>query len=151
MIKRIVSGGQTGSDRAALDFAIERGIEHGGWCPPGRPAEDGPIPERYRLRELPAGGYLQRTERNVIDSDATLILNLGKLEGGTLATLRFAEQLGKPHLLVLLDQGVREEALNQVREWLQNRPVETLNVAGPRESKWPGIYRLTYDLLEGVF
>ncbi len=151
MIARIVSGGQTGSDRAALDFAIERGIEHGGWCPPGRPAEDGPIPERYRLRELPAGGYLQRTKQNVIDSDVTLILNLGKLEGGTLATLRFAQQLGKPHLLVSLDQGAQEEALHQVRAWLREQSLETLNVAGPRESKRPGIYRLTYELLEGVF
>ncbi len=150
MISRIVSGGQTGSDRAALDFAIERGLEHGGWCPPGRTAEDGPIPERYRLRELPDGGYLKRTRQNVIDSDATLILNLGELEGGTLATLRFAEQLGKPHLLLSLDQGVREEELRQVQEWSQKQPLETLNVAGPRESKRPGIYRLTYELLEGV-
>ena len=150
MIKLIVSGGQTGSDRAALDFAIERGIDHGGWCPPGRPAEDGPIAESYHLQELPDGGYLRRTKQNVIDSDATLILNLGELEGGTLATLRFAEELHKPHLLLPLDEGVGAEAVRRVQEWLQKQPLEALNVAGPRESKRPGIYRLTYELLEEV-
>ena len=86
----IVSGGQTGADRAALDFAIAHGIEHGGWCPLGRRAEDGPLDAKYRLVETEREGYRARTVRNVRDSDATLILNLGDLEGGSLETMRIA-------------------------------------------------------------
>jgi hypothetical protein len=81
-LQRIVSGGQAGVDRAALDWAIARGIPHGGWCPAGRIAEDGMIPERYQLRETASPGYRERTRRNVEDSDGTLILNLGELDAG---------------------------------------------------------------------
>ncbi len=144
---KIVSGGQTGADRAALDVAIEHGVKHGGWCPQGRYAEDGRIPEKYELQELPEGGYWQRTKRNVIDSDATLILNLGELDGGSLATLGFSEKFEQPHLVVQFDYGVRERELEMVRNWLGEQAIAILNVAGPRESKRPGIYRLTYELL----
>lgn len=144
----IVSGGQTGADRAALDFAIRHGYAHGGWVPHGRLAEDGPIALQYQLTELANGGYRQRTRRNVQDSDGTLIVNLGTLEGGTLATQVFAQRLRKPCLLV---QPVSvADAAGHVLAWLQTHAIRTLNVAGPRESKRPGIYRLTEALLDAV-
>ena len=146
-VTKIVSGGQTGADRAALDFAIEHGFDHGGWCPQGRPAENGLIPKKYLLQELPGGGYRQRTKQNVIDSDGTLILNYGELDGGSLETLRFAEKLNKPYLVVQLENGISEKKTDAVRNWLQKTPINVLNIAGPRESKRPGIYRLAYELL----
>lgn len=148
--ERIVSGGQTGADRGALDFAIKHGYTHGGWAPCGREAEDGRVPLKYQLTELADGGYRQRTRRNVEDSDGTLIVNLGELEGGTLATQVFAQQMGKPHLVVQLDAGVTAEAAASVLTWLHEHTIKTLNVAGPRESKRPGIYRLTGELLGAV-
>ena len=102
-ITKIISGGQTGVDRAALDFAIRCGIPHGGSVPQGRLAEDGIIPDGYNMTEI-ASGYRQRTKQNVIDSNALLILTRDNLEGGLLATRRFAEQLGKPSLIVRLDR-----------------------------------------------
>ena len=148
--ERIVSGGQTGADRGALDFAIEHGYPHGGWAPEGREAEDGKIPLKYQLLELENGGYRQRTRRNVEDSDGTLIVNLGDLDGGTLATQVFAERLNKPHLVVQLDHGATTETVASVIEWVQQHQIKKLNVAGPRESKRPGIYSLTRDLLVKV-
>lgn len=150
LMHRIVSGGQTGADRAALDFAIEVGRTHGGWAPAGRKAEDGPIPRKYQLVELEEAGYRQRTRLNVRDSDATLIVNGGELEGGTEATRAFAEQLGKPCLIVQLDAGVTPDAVAMVVAWLRAHAIGTLNVAGPRESKRAGIYRLTRELLLAV-
>ncbi|HEY7840487.1 MAG TPA: putative molybdenum carrier protein, partial [Gammaproteobacteria bacterium] len=96
LLQRIVAGGQTGVDRAALDAAIRHGIAHGGWCPRGRLAEDGTVPDRYALRETNSWDYAERTERNVLDSNGTLILNSGPLEGGTLLTREFAEEHGRP-------------------------------------------------------
>jgi hypothetical protein len=148
--RRIVSGGQTGADRGALDFAIERGYPHGGWAPHGREAEDGKIPLKYQLLELVHGGYRQRTRRNVEDSDGTLIINRGDLDGGTLATQVFAQRLNKPHVVVQLDQVVTAEVVASVIEWVQRHDIKTLNVAGPRESKRPGIYSLTRELLVEV-
>jgi hypothetical protein len=95
-VRRIVSGGQTGADRAALDWAIDNGIEHGGYCPSGRLAEDGPVLARYLLTELTGAGYRQRTRRNVEAGDATLVLNLGALDGGTYQTVLFAERAKRP-------------------------------------------------------
>lgn len=112
--QHIVSGGQTGADRSALDFAIKHGYTHGGWSPHGRKAEDGFIPLKYQLTELVEGGYRQRTRRNVEDSDATLIINLGELEGGTLHTRIFAQRMGKPYLLVQLDSGVTTDKVENV-------------------------------------
>lgn len=146
----IVSGGQTGVDRGALDFAIRHGYPHGGWAPRGRKAEDGLIPLKYQLTELADGGYRQRTRRNVEDSDGTLIVNVGELDGGTLATQAFAQQRRKPHLVVQLDAGVTADVASNVLAWLREYTVKTLNVAGPRESKRPGVYRLTVALLEAV-
>jgi len=144
---KIVSGGQTGADRAALDFALDFGIEHGGWCPKGRLAEDGVIPHKYKMQEMPSSEYRHRTKQNVIDSDGTLIVNLGDLDGGTLATLKFVQERNKPHLVIKLDRGILKEDTDAVCSWLQKTSIATLNVAGPRGSKWPEIYDLTYELL----
>ncbi|WP_457665119.1 putative molybdenum carrier protein [Thiolapillus sp.] len=134
---RIVSGGQTGVDRAALDVALQLGLPCGGWCPKGRLALDGPLEERYPLHETESADYAVRTRLNVRDSDATLILNCGELTGGTAYTLRVAEKLGRPVLVQDMDHG---EDTAQVHAWLATHRVHVLNVAGPRENKCPGIY-----------
>ncbi|MGZ8982772.1 MAG: putative molybdenum carrier protein [Methylotenera sp.] len=140
VIKKIISGGQTGVDRAALDWAISHGIAHGGWCSQGRLAEDGVLDNQYQLVEIEHGSYRQRTKRNVLDSDGTLILNMGDLDGGTLATFKFAQQLNKPIYVVQVDDNVESEA-ETVMLWLQVNNIATLNVAGPRESKRPNVMR----------
>jgi hypothetical protein len=145
--KHIISGGQTGVDRAALDFAIANHLSHGGWAPAGMKAEDGTIPQIYKLVELTEGGYRQRNKRNVLDSDGTLIINVGVLEGGTLQTQTFAQKLNKPYLLVQLDTGVTSDMVTQTMDWIKQHNIDTLNVAGPRESKRPGVYALTGDFL----
>ena len=137
MVKAVVSGGQTGVDRAALDVALKLGIPCGGWCPSGRLAEDGPIGPRYPLAETPSADYGQRTEWNVRDSDGTLILNRGRLSGGTAQTVGIAVRLGKPHLI--LDPSKRSNCA-VVHAWVKRHTIRALNVAGPRESKSPGIY-----------
>jgi hypothetical protein len=144
----IVSGGQTGADRAALDWAIARGIPHGGWCPAGRTAEDGMIPERYRLTEVPdGGGYRQRTRANVRDSDATLIVSLAaELVGGSEATAGFARQLGKPWLHVHPHSDWRACLTN----WLNGNRIAILNVAGPRASGAPGVGDFTCEVLDAI-
>jgi hypothetical protein len=144
---KIVSGGQTGVDRAALDAAIELNVPHGGWCPRGRLAEDGRIPDCYRLRETDSPEYAFRTEQNVLDSDATLILYRGRIAGGTELTLRMARQHDRPHLVVDLDAAVEPA---EVHRWLEEQAVETLNIAGPRESQSPGIGEMAREFLRNV-
>lgn len=144
----MVSGGQTGVDRAALDVAFALGIPCGGWCPKGRRAEDGPLPERYPLRETPTAAYPERTEWNVRDSDGTLVLTCGPPDGGTVLTLRLAARMEKPALTVDLREAPRAEA---VREWIRSNAIGVLNVAGPRESSSPGIYVAASRLLEEAF
>lgn len=134
---KIVSGGQTGVDRAALDVALDAGMLCGGWCPEGRRAEDGPIDLRYPLRETPAGAYEQRTEWNVRDSEGTLILHRGRLQGGTALTRELAHRLGRPVLTVDLSMNPDAPA---VRDWIRAEAISVLNVAGPRESGAPGIH-----------
>jgi Circularly permutated YpsA SLOG family len=134
---RIVSGGQTGVDRAALDVALELGLPCGGWCPKGRRAEDGPIDPRYPLRETASASYETRTARNVRDSDGTLVLHRGVVAGGTALTLEEARRRGRPALAVELGPAARPEA---VRDWLAASGIAVLNVAGPRESTHPGIH-----------
>lgn len=148
LVSEIVSSGQTGVDRAALDWARQRGVIHGGWCPKGRLAADGPLPEHYLLRETESTGYRQRTKLNVKDSDATLIFNMGPLDGGTLQTVRFAQTLCKPHLVVQIDEMALEAAAHNVRAWLVEGRFRTLNVAGPREEKRPGVYAGVLALLD---
>jgi hypothetical protein len=133
---RIVSGGQSGVDRAALDVALELGIPCGGWCPKGRTAEDGTLQARYPLRETTLNRYEQRTEWNVRDSDGTLIIARGALTGGTAYTARMAAKLGKPVVVVEPDA----DQVQAVRDWLEDNRIAVLNVAGPRESGAPGIH-----------
>lgn len=132
---KIISGGQTGVDRGALDAAMALGIPHGGWCPRGRRAEDGRVPAIYALAETDSPEYAARTERNVLDADATLILCRGRPSGGTKLTLRLAQRHRKPRLVV----DLHAPAPAKVGRWLAQRRPATLNVAGPRESQAPGI------------
>ncbi len=145
--RRIVSGGQTGVDRGGLDAAMELGVEHGGWCPKGRLAEDGTIPNRYQLVECDSTNYAVRTERNVVDSDATLILASGPLSGGTKLTRDLARRQNKPCLVVDLDYPAD---IHRVRQWLIDFAVDTLNVAGPRESLAPGVCRQAREFLRAL-
>jgi hypothetical protein len=140
---RIVSGGQTGVDRAALDVAIALGIEHGGWCPAGRLSEDGSIPSRYQLEETPSPDYPVRTEQNVIDSDATLILYRQRLKGGTLLTRKICDRMFQPYVLIRLDRDSHQT----VRKWLSDQRPRSLNVAGPRESTCQGVYQQSFEFL----
>lgn len=147
---RIVSGGQTGVDRGALDAALVLGRDCGGWCPEGRLAEDGPIPARYPLQELPGGGYRARTRRNVRDSDATLIVTFGAPSGGTAATLVDCHALGRPALVIDADTLDVATATERVRSFLARHGVGVLNVAGPRASGHAGGYRYARELVERV-
>lgn len=147
---RIISGGQTGVDRAALDWAISNAIPHGGWCPRGRIALDGRLPEHYALQESESSGYSQRTRYNVRDADATLILNRGALVGGSRLTQRIAVRTGRPVFVVDLEEDWREQA-DLVSEWLFANGVKTLNVAGPSEGRVLGIYRQAFEFLDQLF
>ena len=142
---RIVSGGQTGVDRAALDIALALGLPVGGGCPQGRRAEDGVIPDRYPLIETPERNYPTRTRRNIEDADGTLLLNQGKLDGGTALTADLARQIGKPCLVVALEEGIEPATF---RDWLAENHITVLNVAGPRASKRPGVYAAACRLLD---
>jgi hypothetical protein len=144
-LKKIVSGGQTGVDRAALDAALDHEIPVGGWCPAGRRAEDGRIPDRYPLEELSSSDYGARTEKNVVDSDATLILNLGELADGTELTVQLARKNQRPRLVIQLDGDADPVA---AASWLREQRVRILNVAGPRESKRPGVYARALQFME---
>jgi hypothetical protein len=144
-IQRIISGGQSGVDRAALDVAIERNLPCGGWCPRGRWAEDGRIDEHYPLTETESDDPAARTRCNVRDADGTLIIVIGVPDGGTALTHELAGELDKPCLLV---DPRRANAVEIVLEWLERAGIGVLNVAGPRESEWPGIYRHARRLLE---
>ena len=143
----IISGGQTGVDRAALDFAIARQIPHGGCCPAGRRAAAGVLDARYQLVETESSGYRQRTKHNVRDADATLIIYRGRLEGGSLLTRDLATGHGKPLLLCDL-HAPTEELLAAWQDWLLSHPVAILNIAGPSEARNPGIYLHASALLE---
>jgi hypothetical protein len=140
--RTIMSGGQTGADRGALDAALDCGVAIGGWIPQGRRAEDGVIEDRYStLKETDSPHYEDRSRFNVRDSDATLILTHGALHGGSRYTRDVAEEMGKPFMHVDLEQFPHELAVTMVREWLEPLEGETLNVAGPRESSDGKIYK----------
>jgi len=147
MFKKVVSGGQTGVDRAALDVALELALPCGGWCPQGRKAEDGPISPRYPLTEAPSADYFQRTEWNVRDSDGTLVLTRGKPTEGTAFTIDVAKQLARPCLVLDLSE---QPSPSIVHDWVKTHGINTLNVAGPRESKCPGIYDQAAEVLRKV-
>jgi hypothetical protein len=151
MLARLISGGQSGVDRAALDAALELGVPCGGWCPRGRKAEDGPIPERYPLTETPRGGYSQRTRWNVRDANGTLILTWGAPTGGTLLTFDVCRRTGKPHFVHdLADPGDQAAAVRTARAWLANLPGGVLNVAGPRASENSAVYERARTFVRGL-
>ena len=138
-LQRIISGGQTGADRAALDWAIEHGMPHGGWCPRGRKAEDGRIDGRYQLNETPSSSYILRTERNVNDSDGTVVFSIAAvLTGGSRRTVELVRKHEKPclHLSATSDG---DKAAGLLREFIRQHGIKVLNVAGPRGSQAPGV------------
>lgn len=146
--EKIVSGGQTGVDQAALTVAISLAIPHGGWCPLGRRCETGVIPSHFQLGEMPTPSYAARTRQNVLDADATLILYRDQLSGGSLLTREIAKQLRKPVFLLNLESTFDA---NEVFEWFRDCNVATLNVAGPRESSSPGINAQALEVLSKLF
>jgi Circularly permutated YpsA SLOG family len=150
-LRRIVSGGQTGADRGALDAAIDLGLEHGGYCPAGRRAEDGRIPDRYRLVETASADYADRTERNVLESDGTLLVTRGPPSGGSALTAALAARHARPLLHIDLDRAVDlAGCADQLREWISACAIEVLNVAGPRASGCPRIAQDVRALVRGA-
>lgn len=149
MLQKVISGGQTGVDRAGLDAALNAAIPVGGYCPKGRIAEDGTIPARYPMIELDSPDTYYRTEQNVIKSDGTLILNKGPLSEGTKLTRDFTVKYGKPCLIVQLEKPIDPVI---VTRWIREQFISVLNIAGPRESKLPeGIYNEACTYLDKVF
>jgi len=151
VLARIISGGQTGADRAALDWAIRRGLPHGGWCPKGRKAEDGTIDQRYNLVETPSEDYSQRTKWNVRDSDGTAVFSIrGALRGGSLLTAELAGQYDKP-MIHLRQEDERTNHARELRSFIDEFGISVLNVAGPRESDEPDVYRFVARVLAEAF
>jgi hypothetical protein len=149
ILKKVVTGGQTGTDRALLDIALLLGIEHGGWCPKGRLAEDGIISSRYLLTETPDAAVEQRTEFNARDSDGTLILTFGEPTGGTLFTIECAQAHYRPYFLLDAHLSFDAKSIAKIEEWRAQHSIQILNVAGPRESLSPGlIYRRSHEILK---
>ena len=155
LVRKIISGGQTGVDRGALLAAIELGIEHGGSCPRGRLAEDGTIDARFQLTPTDSAAYHVRTEKNVVESSGTLIVHRGPLVGGTALTEKFALRHQRPCQLIDLSQPQPPVRVETIRSWLRKHRIEVLNIAGPRESSQPGIQeetrQLVHDIARGAF
>ena len=151
MIRKIISGGQTGADRAALNFAIKQNIPHGGWVPKGRIAEDGRIPDIYQLLEMPTDSYPERTEQNVIHSDSTVIISHSVPTGGSAYTAEMAKKHGRPWLHLDMEKTTVDEAAKRLRGWITDNSISVLNVTGPRESNNLDIYQATTKLLQTTF
>ena len=151
MIRKIISGGQTGVDQAALDAAIKLDVAHGGWIPKGRITESGPLPEKYNLRETRSSSYAERTAKNVQDSDGTLIISRGLLTGGSEYTREMALKHKRPWLHIDLNQKAAFQAANAINQWILQNEIEILNVAGPRASKDPDIYKDAFNILESAY
>ena len=149
-ITKIISGGQTGADQAALDVAIELGIPHGGWIPKGRLTERGHLSEVYKLEEMPTASYPKRTEQNILDSHGTLIISHGKLTGGSALTKKLANKHDRPFLHIDLDATNAFAAVKAISYWVSKHDIEVLNVAGPRSSKEPKIYDEVKKVLSSV-
>lgn len=147
---KIISGGQTGADQAALDAALALNIPHGGWLPKGRKTENGPLSLRYALQELPSSRYRDRTEKNILTADGTMIFSFGPLSGGSALTEALAIRHDRPFLHIDFDLVNRTQAIIQVEAWLQTMQIAIVNVAGPRASSEPRIYEAVYVLLTGI-
>jgi len=147
----VMSGGQTGVDRGALDAALAYGVRAGGWCPDGRGAEDGPIPARYPLTPLPGADNAARSRRNVLDSDGTVLLLFGPPRGGTRLTLECCVAHGKPHLLIDASRLHCAAAAERIASFVSSLPRGLLNVAGPRASEAAGAYDYSYETLSELF
>lgn len=151
MLKKIISGGQSGVDRAALDVAIKLTIPHGGWIPQGRLTEDGPLPPEYQLTETDSCSYAERTEKNVVDADGTLLISRGSLTGGSEYTREMAVKHNRIWLHIDLNQIAAFQAAVAIKDWISKNKIEVLNVAGPRASKDPKIYKDSLKILESVY
>ena len=147
---KIISGGQTGVDRGALDAALALEVECGGWCPAGRLAEDGTIPNEYPVVELANAGYAERTARNVADSDGTLIISNGDPIGGTRETIDRCVELNKPHLIIDHPLVATNENVELVLRFVGNYHIRVLNVAGPRASQWPDGHQIAQRIVSGL-
>ena len=149
---KLISGGQTGADRAALDVAISLGLDYGGALPKGRLTEEGPLDLKYdRMTEMKSGGYAARTEKNVKDSDGTIIFTVGKLTRGSALTVRKCKKHGKPYLHINLEQWPKEKTIEVVQKWIDRNKPQVINIAGSRESKTPGIYENVFQILSDSF
>lgn len=145
---KIISGGQTGADRAALDWAIEHGIPHGGWCPKGHKAEDGIIDRRYQMKETPRSGYAQRTEWNVSDAHGTVVFSIAaRLTGGSKKTFALAHKHHKPLLHLSREDGPSTPE-RKLRQFIREHRIKILNVAGPRASEEPEVAAFVKDVLD---
>ena len=142
-MSKIISGGQTGVDRGALDAALASWFPCGGWCPEARKAEDGIIPKKYSLIELAGAGYSQRTLKNVLESDATVIIYFTDVTGGTKETLSFCIENKKPYLLIDGNEISINKASEHIAEFVQSHEIAILNVAGPRASSAPKAHEFT--------
>jgi len=147
-LAKIISGGQTGVDRAAIDAALKRGIECGGWCPAGRLDEFGKIPEHYPLKEMERGSFSERTLQNVKDSDGTVIIFRGELRGGTKQTTEFCESEKRPYQLIDADRVAVNEASKLISKFVRENGVRILNVAGPRASEWAEGYDYAFGVVD---
>jgi len=151
-IKKIISGGQSGADRGALNAAIHLGIPHGGYCPKGRKAEDGPIPKHYQLTETSSTNYAIRTVENILQSDGTLLFTRGQPTGGSLLTKEIAEKKNKPFLQIdLFVANTPNEAFKLIHPWLEKEQIAILNIAGTRASKDPKIEKNVFSILLRLF
>ena len=146
--QKIISGGQTGVDRGALDACLEHSFDCGGWCPKGRLAEDGTIDNKYPLRETEENDYSIRTIKNVEEADGTLIIAPENITGGTLFTYQVAKKKNKPVLLITPNPADNSLKLSSIVDWLISNSIKTLNIAGPRESQWPDAYKKSRRLVE---
>lgn len=151
MIMKIISGGQTGAERAALDVALKLGIPHGGWVPKGRKTDGGILPEKYKLKELKLAGYPSYSGWNVIDSDGTLILSHGKLMGGSVWPLELTNKHNRPCLHIDLNEMTSEYAVPIIRAWMIKHRLEVLNVTGSRASKDQRIYSKVFKIIEVLY
>ncbi len=148
MLKKIISGGQTGADIASIDAAIETDYSYGGWLPRGRKTENGPLAFKYKMQEMTRGGYPKRTEQNIQDSDGTVIFTHKKLTGGSRLTANIAESWGKPWLHINLSQIELMEVVAILEDWIVKNKIEVLNVAGSRASKDPKIYGKVHQTIK---